>query len=449
MAGKKKKEAYDPFMTLRPQYLIPELEPLARELYELACKGSKHVWSEVESNGFKSNKALREKFLTAAHEGMNAAQRKIVEIIRSDIQLTGSHRVLFTGIADAMAWQLIGNQLCHARTYYKEQRPVNLKESNFDSVVFCAEEFAKQKPGSFSLISDLTSFIQVGDLLTMDSDGKITLSEVKEGKKNHEIMEFMNFIIETPCDHAFNHFAKQHGKDGIKQLQRMFRQTVRMTHVNDVMNTGKSLDPDSQKEIRIPEEPVYIGTWYEELDDILKNCDAKGWGWNVIDECFFVGAYSKDTHNGHGHAIFNYVFDQYEWSEGSPRFKLMDSMMAPLALTVFNLEISEEHKFDILFGRKNVCLGLNMGYFLDELRKSGLKVRPATNKEASKMDQQGTPPYRWNGKAIFIGNEKRELCLSDGIFMRIFFHGQRPVQLVHALLNNVALDEDEESLTPS
>ncbi|MNL88992.1 hypothetical protein D3C87_2190580 [compost metagenome] len=63
-------------------------------------------------------------------------------------------------------------------------------------------------------------------------------------------------------------------------------------------------------------------------------------------------------------------------------------------------------------------------------------MREATNKEASKMDQQGSPPYRHNGKAIFIGNEQREMMLLDGIILRVLFHSQRPVETIQAILNN-------------
>ena len=443
MVRKLKKENYHPLKMLAPVSLLPELEPLARELYELACKGSKDIWPEMEGKNFKDNDNLKKRFLTAAHNGMNEAQHKIVEIIRSNVELTDSHHLLFRGIADAMGWQIIQKQLCHARVYYKEHPPVDLKQSNFDSVVHCAEEFAKQSPGSFSLISDLTSFIQVGDLLTVDSTGKTTLSEVKEGKKNHEIFDYMTFFMETQCDHSFNYFSKRHGKDGIKQLQRMVRQAARMSHVKELINEGKSTDPDTDKNVRIPDETVYVPSWDQELNSVLKSCDEKGWGWDVIDDCLFIGSYSKELYNGQGHVVFNLVFDHFEGAEHSPRFKLFDSMIAPLALTVFNKDINEEHKFDILFGRKNVCIGLNMSRFLEEIRKSGLMVRIATNKEASKLDQQGMPPYRWNGQAIFIGNSKREVCLSDGIFMRIIFHSQRPVKLVHALLNNIEPSEED------
>ena len=44
------------------------------------------------------------------------------------------------------------------------------------------------------------------------------MGRVEGGKKNHEILEFMNSFIETPCLHVLNRFAQQHGELGVKQL---------------------------------------------------------------------------------------------------------------------------------------------------------------------------------------------------------------------------------------
>ena len=66
---------------------------------------------------------------------MLEAQNMIIKAVESSESLTDSHNVLFKGIADNMAWQMIGNHLCYARRFYKEQKPVNLKQSNFNSVV--------------------------------------------------------------------------------------------------------------------------------------------------------------------------------------------------------------------------------------------------------------------------------------------------------------------------
>jgi hypothetical protein len=436
MANKKEKTEYDPFRTLHPMSLDSNLEELAHRLFELSTKGSEPVWDELKAGGINEDLDLKRRFFASSHAGMRGAQQIIIENIQSNEVLTSSQAVLFQGIADSMAWQMIGDQLCYARRFYKGHKQVDLKQSNFDSVVLAADQAVSRDPGSFSLISDLTTFVQVGDLLTMGSLGGLTIGEVKEGQKNHEIMEFMSFFAKSGCPRSFQYFAQKHGASGIKQLQRMSRQMERMGHVKEVMTEGRSLDPDTNQKICIPEKSVYMPSWSDELNETLEISDSKGWALNVIDDCLFIASYSKDTMLGRGHGVFNMWFDEFEGAGNSPRVRLLDSLTHPLALPLFNWNISEKHKFDILFGRKNVCIGLNVSVLLEKLQKEGFKVRDATNKEASKLDQQGFPPYRYNGKAIYIGNEQQEMALMDGIFLRVLFHNQRPVGTIQAILSN-------------
>lgn len=436
MAKKKVKTKYDPFNKLHAMSLDRNLEELARELFELSTKGSKPLWDELKTGSIKEDIDLRSRFFASSHAGMRKAQKIIVEIIQSNETLTDSQTVLLRAIADSMAWQMIGNQLCYARRFYKEHKPVDLKQSNFNSVVLAADQADSKDPGSFSLISDLTTFVQVGDLLTMGSLGGLTIAEVKEGRKNHEIMEFMKFFAESGCPRSFQYFAQQHGDSGVKQLKRMSRQMERMGHLTEVMTKGRSLDPDTNQKICIPEKTVYMPSWDDELNEVLDASDSNGWALNVIDDCLFIASYSKNTMLGKGHGVFNMWFDEFGGTANCPRARLLDSMFHPLAPPVFNLNISDEHKFDILFGRKNVCIGLNVGALLRKLGEVGFKVRYATNKEASMLDQQGFPPYRHNGKAIYIGNEQQEMALMDGVFLRILFHNQNPIGTIQAILNN-------------
>jgi hypothetical protein len=436
MANKKKKTKYDPFNKLHAMSLDRNLEQSARELFELSAQGSKPLWDELKSGNIKEDSDLRARFFSSCHAGMRGAQKKIVEIIQSNEVLTDSQTVLYRGVADSMAWQMIGNQLCYARRFYKEHKPVNLKQSNFDSVVLAADQSDSKDPGSFSLISDLTTFVQVGDLLTMGSLGGLTIAEVKEGRKNHEIMEFMKFFAESGCPRSFQYFAQQHGDSGVKQLERMSRQMERMGHLTEVMTKGRSLDPDTNQKIYIPEETVYMPTWDEELNGVLDASDSKGWALDVVDDCLFIGSYSKDTMLGKGNGVFNLWFDESGGTAHCPRVRLLDCMTHPLAPPVFNWNISDEHKFDILFGRKNICIGLNISAFLKKLEEVGFKVRYASNKEASKLDQQGFPPYRHDGKAIYIGNDKQEMALMDGVLLRVLFHTQSPVGTIQAILNS-------------
>lgn len=433
----KKKTAYDPGTTLHPMALQQEVEDLARRLYELACCGSRVHWGQLTSSDqIKTDPSFRRNFLESAHKGMWAAQTEVVNHIRSSNKLTLSQELLFRGIADSMAWQLIGLQLCYARRLFREHRQPDLRHCNFDSVVSAAEHLVTGEPGSMALISDLTSFIQIGDLLTMGPAGGLGIVEVKEGEKNKAITDFMNFYLQNGCERALDNFAQREGPKSVEQLGRILRQVGRLSHVTEVMSKGRSIDPDTEENIVIPEDFVFIDTWGKELNQALEEAATKGWAINVIDECLFVGCYSHGALRAPGHVVFNFWFDGCGGTPNCPRVRLLDAMQMPLALPVFNLDISDEHKFDILFGRKQVCLGINVQSLLTQCEKAGLHVRVASNKEATKLDQTGRHPYRHNGKAVFIGDGKSDFALMDGVFMRILFHAQRPLHLIKALFGN-------------
>ncbi|WP_397459009.1 hypothetical protein AB3464_03905 [Pseudomonas asplenii] len=434
MRKRNRKIKYDPFETLRAARFDPCYEDATLELLNYATKGSLPIWDKLRNIEDGPTPELRKEFLKLSHSGMRKAQDKIIEIITSPEPWQGSNTLLLHGIADSMAWQMIQNQLCYARRFYKEQPIIDTKHSNFESLLGAVNYNNESLPDSFSLISDLTTFIQVGDLLLASPEGGFTIVEVKEGEKNHQILDFMKFFMKSGCPRSLHYFVQEHGEGALKQLQRMIRQATRMGHVSEVLVTGRSEDPDTEYKIRIPEEKVYIGDWDSELNSILHKSDTRGWALDVIDDCLFIASYSRTAMRGGGHILFNGWFDNLEGTPDCPRTTLISCMSHPLALPIFNRNIADRHKLDILFGRKNVCIALNIPKLFKQLIKHGINVREASNKEASKMDQKGLPPYRFKGKAYFVGVPGREMVLMDGVFLRILYHSQRPINTIESIL---------------
>jgi len=436
---KKKKHIYDPVTSLQFMSLLPELEEMARTLYELSCAGSKPLWSKMTGpEDISGNIEFRKEFPASSHAGMSKAQAIIVDHLRAGQPMSDSHHVLFRSIADAIGWQLINMQLCYARRFYKGHDQPSIGQCNFDSAVFAAENHMKENPGSVALISDLTSFVQVGDLLTISNVGQQNIIEVKEGDKNKAISGALKFYSESGCDRFLQHFMQSEGPGVAKQMGRMARQIGRMAHVVETMTKGISEDPDEQITVNIPDAMVVIEEWQEDLQNTMLTSKEKGWAINVIDGAIFIGCYSEQKMRLAGHIVFNGWFDQCGGTSQSPRTTLLSSLNHPLALPIFNMQINNDLKFDSLFGRIHVCIGFSVDGFLSQCEKSGLKVRSATNKEAAKADQVGQRPYRHNGKAIFVGDGKNELMLMDGIFLRAMHHFQRPVHLIKAMLLQMA-----------
>ncbi|WP_368160832.1 hypothetical protein [Aeromonas sp. R5-3] len=385
----------------------------------------------------RKDEELREQFYISANQGMMSAQDDIVDIVLSGEKLDLSKELIIRGIADAIAWQILGNQLAYARRFFKAIPQPDLYNSNFKSVVLAAKESLKNKPNTVSLISDLTSFIQIGDLLEYDPKKGLTIVEVKEGEMNAKIGDFMDFYIHSQCDQALHYFAQQEGEQAIKQLQRMSRQMNRMLYVTSVLSTGNGVDPDTNEQVKIPEPFFPIETWDSQLTHTLNKAHDKGWAIDIIDNCLFLGVYASEEMRIGGHIIFNHWFDSSGGTPECPRRRLIDCMYSPLALPIFSRDIPDEYKFDVLFGRKQVCMGICVGALLDECKKLGFSIRFATNKEQGLLDKTGRRQYKQNGKSIFIGDGKKEMVLMDGIFLRIMFHGQTPMSVIKTMIDNI------------
>ncbi len=438
--GKKKhkKVKYNVVKTLSHQSFPLKYEDLTRRLYNKACQGSRHLWEKIPNmDVLRKDEELREQFYISANQGMMSAQDDIVDIVLSGEKLDLSKELIIRGIADAIAWQILGNQLAYARRFFKAIPQPDLYNSNFKSVVLAAKESLKNKPNTVSLISDLTSFIQIGDLLEYDPKKGLTIVEVKEGEMNAKIGDFMDFYIHSQCDQALHYFAQQEGEQAIKQLQRMSRQMNRMLYVTSVLSTGNGVDPDTNEQVKIPEPFFPIETWDNQLTHTLNKAHDKGWAIDIIDNCLFLGVYASEEMRIGGHIIFNHWFDSSGGTPECPRRRLIDCMYSPLALPIFSRDIPDEYKFDVLFGRKQVCMGICVGALLDECKKLGFSIRFATNKEQGLLDKTGRRQYKHNGKSIFIGDGKKEMVLMDGIFLRIMFHGQTPMSVIKTMIDNI------------
>lgn len=438
--GKKKsrrrKQKYNPAETLRPTTLDPSLESVARDLYEKACCGTRQLWPDIDSDfAFKKDAALHKRFMSAAHEGMRSAQDFLIEQVQSSTRLSVSEELLYRGIADSIAWQFLGGQLCHARRLFKEQRQPDLKQCNFSSVVVAANSIVQNDPDAMPLISDLTSFVQVGDIISMAPGKGLSIIEVKEGAVNNRILDFLGFYRQSGCERALEYFLASEGPLVAKQMGRVLRQEERMSHVLEVMNTGASTDPDTSQKIKIPDEFIPVEDWDGELNQLIQNSEERGWALDVVEDCLFVACYSKGPMLHASNLAFNAWFDGCGGDETSPRARMLDSMQAPLALPIFSRQLPEEAKFDLLFGRKQICMGINVDALIKRCEDVGLRVRVGSNKETTEIEQAGVTPYRHKGKSIFIAKNDKEMALLDGIFMRALFHGQKPVSTIQTILS--------------
>ncbi len=421
---------------LRLRRLRPEIEPLARELVDLASAGSRELWPELTNERLKEDHAFRERFYILAHDGMYAAQERMVERILSRVPLDDSETILFRGVADSIAWTMIGGQLCYARRFYRNQKQPNLAQSNFESVVLAARAMRARDSGCMPLITDLTSFVQIGDLMCVSSKRQMTLVEVKEGQHNNRVLEMVNFYRQSGCEKFREILTKTETPRTVKQFERVMRQEARMDFVGEVMGKGFATDPDTGIAVSIPEPYIPMTSWDEALDELIEKAKDKNWAYDVQDS-LFMGAYSGDPWSMRGHLAFlGSLGLAGDLEKDFHVIRLADCMTHPLAPPLFSRPLAVETMFDMLFGRLNVCVAVNIPNLIQECEMTGLNARQATRKELAEARRVDADPLIVDGKGVVFELEGREMLLVGGIVFRMLFHGQRPASVIRGYLEN-------------
>lgn len=428
---------------LRLQTLRPDLEPLARELVELACAGSRELWGELDRERMKKDANFRHRFHSLAHTGMFAAQEKMAAHIASGKSLDVSEQLLFRAVADTIAWGMLGGQLCYARRIYKFQRQPDLSQSNFESVLRVARDLREQDPGCMPLITDLTSFVQVGDILSVSANRKTSYIEVKEGEHNKHVLDLAMFYEASGCETFREIVEKTESRKTVKQMERVLRQKARMTYLRDILATGTAKDPDTGETVRIPEPFFKIETWEEALAKLTEEAKEKqSWAYNVTGP-IFMGAYAGDVAQ-RGHVVFLMALSmQGDVEQDFHIIRFADCLHAPLAKPVFSRCLTNEVMMDLIFGRMNVCIAVSIPKLIEDCEMAGMDVRYATRKELGQAKINGANPVIHRGKGLFFSLAGQEMMLLEGVVFRALFHNQQPESVLRHYLENSGLEEPE------
>ena len=420
-----------------PIYLPPEKEDLLRQLYALACKAGEAAIPAGESlMATLNDKARRAAFVRASHAGFMEAQCAVLsrceELSASSEPVARRELQFLRKVMDAIAWQILGNQLYIARRLFRTQPQMSLASSNIPSLKQAVTDICGPEMARFALLSDLTTFVQVGDLIVAGPDiGQWQIVEVKEGKVNERLSSLVSEHGGPERDQAIaTELQQSDGKATAKQFLRMRRQTLRMQHVVDVANLGNSTDPDSGAHVHVPEDPVEVDYFDPQLDSLL-HVPGGDWQVSVVDGCLFLGVYRGPMRHI-GRAAHNIWMQGCGAHDSCPRADLMHSLSIPLALPVFNRRLSVDHKFDVLMGRSVVRMGIHVDNFVLLANAKGVPVRWSTRKEAASINRSLRPISR-DGKNLVTDTPDGVMTITDGNFLKIFFHGMTPSSVITML----------------
>ncbi len=145
------------------------------------------------------------------------------------------------------------------------------------------DELNTTNPASFALISDLTTFIQIGDILRRDPN-RLTVIEVKEGEENSKAIEILDQLsIHAEGSPDLQALTNDYGEHLARQVNRIHKQKLRGDRATQIINMGEGMDPVLNLPVRIREPEREPRSYHNELAALLLHLDNDMWAYTVIE----------------------------------------------------------------------------------------------------------------------------------------------------------------------
>lgn len=364
----------------------------------------------------------------------NKNKTRIKEILNEQ-KIIDNRIITYSHIIDTIAWQILGSQIATVRRFHIDEKGSKfLNNSNISHAIEVADKI-NENPNNLALISDLTNFIQIGDLIVLQ-DGKVGVMELKEGAVNDQIAAFLSetesnnqTIEDVDLDEKFD-------KKTIKQIKRVVNQKIRMDQTIDVVNNDKGIDPVCGIEVLIKTPIISTEYYYQELEDLRQELMIKNWSYGVIDSCLHIGMYR-------GEGLFmaqstiksileldtkNYIL--VDWS----------TITKNISEPIFNKPLPQEFIIDILTGKVKVIIGINLDLMIQLFNDLGVNASWMSRKETAKIKKEkirsGLVLANNQGISMELPNGEK-LIMYGGIISKMIYDNIRPSNIALTLANTI------------
>ncbi len=445
---------------------IKEHREKVKEIADLAFANAVNnmdLSSMVNSHPSSWDKDLYKKFIEKVHEGFKTAQNLLIEeiqyyqtllrntiqelkqfrrdrdkkseeITKSNIAIIKQRLSTFHHIADSIAWQLIGGEIHIARRFHiGEQESKNLDSSNIKHAISVVNQINKN-PLDFALISDLTNFVQIGDVIAK-SNGRIGIMELKEGSVNEQISDFFEQMKKDDKEITEDVLKAEFDDKTIKQVKRMQRQMMRADRATEVIKNDEGIDPVSGGKITVSTPTIPTEGYHQEILALKDKLDTKIWAYTVIEKCLHLGMYRDKGILMAGVAIEATIKRETE------NYIMMDwlSITDNLSQPIFAKPFDPEFILDILTGKIKIILGLNLDRLIEVFNELGIETKWLTTKETAKIKKLQTRKdmvvVNNRGISMKVPHLKEsEMILGGGIISKILFDNINPSNIALTLL---------------
>lgn len=394
--------------------------------------GQEYIIKEILSLQIESKEKKAE--FTTARESKN---KDLQTVIQANLNQIKHHIAILRHFADFIAWQLMGNHYYVARRYYsgKTERP-DLLNTNLESVIKASDYLHKKDEKKFALITDLTSFIDIGDILL--TDGKnLSVIEVKAGDVQQEVFSFINQLADDDFKPENIDYKNKNDKF-FKQTERTLNQIKKAQKLVSFLQNEKGKDPFSDTEIVVRESTAVQEKYYGYFMELIKESKNKGFAYGEIENVIFIGMY-RGNRRSIGRVLMAKILEE-TCEEKFPILDYISLIHMPLREPLFFKPFGQETFYDLMFGRLKIYLSVDINELIKLFNSKGIESKWLSTKKTHEQNEKRHHHYKvftHNNRAIQIKIGEEEITLGDTFLIKLMLDNLTPTALANTYLETI------------
>jgi len=328
------------------------------------------------------------------------------------------------------------------------RRVHNPEPKELEAMLTVADRLNRLNPRELYLVCDLTSAVQLGDILRIrwdESGVYLALVELKKrGLINDALGDRLNRNACKLSEKDLSDIASELGQHAVEQAERMARQKERFEEFTSRAESNwaqRSNDPEITRLAQV--KPPGMATYLHLLPKVIADAKAHDVAFHCIDDCLWLIGVSEagieqlnDSRNLH-HRLFHAKYPQRSCNENEVEALKRESSLVNLAahnlLHVHSrppLAWPREGVADILMDRVRIYAQFDLQKFFELSKLAGFRLSLITGREAEEGKKKKlSGPMLEEPKAYGVKVEfpdGRTYRLVSSFFRSVYSHLVRP-----------------------
>lgn len=469
---------------------LPPFKPTLLSIVKMAFTAGLQALSSRGQTleAIRKDRIARDRFLRGCHRGYDKAQQRIgAEVLALQQHIEAAERELarlrqlkdpnrvktydritvlrnrqlaLRRIIDAVLHVITNFDTWILRRLLLEDRPHDIDKKVLQKTLDVAERRNGANRLRFSLVADLSTIVQIGDLveISFDSGGRRwKVIELKEGRIN-EILSGMLGSAEADGPEIERRVETTLGKEALKQARRMRRQMHRLSEFHRIITTDRGSDPRTNVPIVITGDRFLTENYLDAIGRIVRSARTTGFGAASIPGGIHLVALRRDRVARDYIGAVNHVFfhmrypdractlneggnrtleELHDMGDGSVFVDLVAHSMHAQWGTPVYFWLKPDETPDLVVGDVRIFAQFDANAFFALAAKEGIQLSWVTGRQAEILKKERVSreipgsPGAWGINAVLPDGSKQTLLA--GFIARAIADLTTPRQLIDSI----------------